>query len=59
MTGCGIIGYVKKANRFGRIVMKIMWADDCSQFREKVCNKQIAGAVHAIGLAALVGASHG
>jgi hypothetical protein len=39
--------------------MKIMSADDCLLFREKVRNKQIAGTVHVTGQLGLIGASHG
>jgi hypothetical protein len=47
--------------------MKIMSADDCLLFREKVRNKQIVGAVRvngnpvgcAPGTLVLIGASHG
>jgi hypothetical protein len=41
------------------MVMKIMLADDRLLFRGTMRNKQIAGAVHAAGLAALTGATHG
>jgi hypothetical protein len=43
----------------GKIVMKILLADDHLLFREKVRNKQITGTVHVTGQLALIGASHG
>jgi hypothetical protein len=47
----------------GKIVMKILLADEHLLFREMVRNKQISGMVHftghVAGQSALIGASHG
>ena len=64
MTGCGIIVTFNKNHiGLGKIVMKMLLADECLPFRERVRNKQIAGleyvTLHFAGQSFLMGAYHG